>query len=179
MATTSTRRSAALQVVIVGLSTFAWSAESSTWLICRTWRRSSFERSHRSIKKRSFPVLSQMLPDQVQRKAIDERGGAFFAGAYRHGPMEESPGSVQLAARGLGRYRSWRTTFVSEFLSVLYDQEAKLHRYSGNEPLPISCTPKSCNSPHIAGVFPPCCERYSTLHPSGQSSSAAVCILGS
>ncbi|CAE7301804.1 unnamed protein product [Symbiodinium sp. CCMP2456] len=84
--------------------------------------------------------LAFNLPDQGQRKAANERGSAFFAGAYRHGGITRLrsschswPWSIQAIARYI-QQKVPENVFTS--FAVLCDQEAEPHRDSGNEPVP-------------------------------------------
>ena len=84
--------------------------------------------------------LAFYLPDQGQHKAAGERGSAFFAGAYRHGGITRLrascrswPWSIQAITRYIQQITP-ETVFTS--FAILYDQEAKPHRDSGNEATP-------------------------------------------
>ncbi|CAE7846640.1 unnamed protein product, partial [Symbiodinium sp. KB8] len=84
--------------------------------------------------------LAFYLPDQGQHKAAGERGSAFFAGAYRHGGITRLrsscrswPWSIQAITKYI-RYKVPETVFTS--FAILYDQEAKPHRDSGNDATP-------------------------------------------
>ena len=84
--------------------------------------------------------LAFYLPDQGQHKAAGERGSAFFAGAYRHGGItrlrsscRSRPWSIQAITKYI-RYKVPETVFTS--FAILYDQEAKPHRDSGNDATP-------------------------------------------
>ncbi|CAE7754369.1 unnamed protein product, partial [Symbiodinium microadriaticum] len=81
--------------------------------------------------------LAFYLPNQGQHKAAGERGSAFFAGAYRHegitrlrSSCRSRPRSIQAVTRYI-QQKSPGTVFMS--FAILYDQEAKPHRDSGNE----------------------------------------------
>ena len=84
--------------------------------------------------------LAFYLPNQGQHKAAGERGSAFFAGAYRHegitrlrSSCRSRPRSIQAVTRYI-QQKSPGTVFMS--FAILYDQEAKPHRDSGNEVTP-------------------------------------------
>ena len=87
--------------------------------------------------------LAFYLPDQGnqgQHKAAGERGSAFFAGAYRHGGIARLrascrswPWSIQAITKYI-QQKTPETVFTS--FAILYDQEAKPHRDSGNEATP-------------------------------------------
>ena len=84
--------------------------------------------------------LAFYLPDQGQHKAAGERGSAFFAGAYRHGGITRLrsscrswPWSIQAITKYI-QQKVPETVFTS--FAILYDQEAKPHRDSGNDATP-------------------------------------------
>ncbi|CAE7939385.1 unnamed protein product [Symbiodinium necroappetens] len=84
--------------------------------------------------------LAFYLPNQGQHKAAGERGSAFFAGAYRHGGITRLrssyrswPWSIQAVTRYI-QQKVPGNVFTS--FAILYDQEAKPHRDSGNEATP-------------------------------------------
>ena len=84
--------------------------------------------------------LAFYLPDQGQHKAAGERGSYFFAGAYRHGGITRLrascrswPWSIQAITKYI-QQKTPETVFTS--FAILYDQEAKPHRDSGNEATP-------------------------------------------
>ena len=84
--------------------------------------------------------LAFYLPDQGQHKAAGDRGSAFFAGAYRHGGITRLrsscrswPWSIQAITKYI-KHKVPETVFTS--LAILYDQEARPHRDSGNDATP-------------------------------------------
>ncbi|CAE7938879.1 unnamed protein product, partial [Symbiodinium necroappetens] len=84
--------------------------------------------------------LAFYLPDQGQHKAAGERGRAFFAGAYRHGGITRLrascrswPWSIQAITKYI-QQKVPEVVFTS--FAILYDQEAKPHRDSGNDATP-------------------------------------------
>ena len=84
--------------------------------------------------------LAFYLPDQGQHKAAGERGSAFFAGAYRHGGITRLrascrswPWSIQAITKYI-QQKVPETVFTS--FAILYDQEARPHRDSGNDATP-------------------------------------------
>ncbi|CAE7775319.1 unnamed protein product [Symbiodinium microadriaticum] len=80
-----------------------------------------------SLSREEIMQLAFYLPDQGQHKAAGERGSAFFAGAYPIGTESEAITKyIQQKAPG--------TVFTS--FAILYDQEAKPHRDSGNDATP-------------------------------------------
>ena len=94
----------------------------------------------RSLKSSSPRRRRSYLPDQGQHKAAGERGSAFFAGAYRHGGITRLrsscrswPWSIQAITKYI-RHKVPETVFTS--FAILYDQEAKPHRDSGNDATP-------------------------------------------
>ena len=84
--------------------------------------------------------LAFYLPDQGQHKAAGERGSAFFAGAYRHGGitrLRSSCRSWPWSIQAITRYIQQKASgIVFTSFAILYDQEAKPHRDSGNEATP-------------------------------------------
>ena len=92
------------------------------------------------ILREEIMQLAFYLPDQGQHKAVGERGSAFFAGAYRHGGITRLrsscrswPWSIQAITKYI-RHMVPEAVFTS--LALLYDQEAKPHRDSGNDATP-------------------------------------------
>ncbi|CAE7857329.1 unnamed protein product, partial [Symbiodinium necroappetens] len=84
--------------------------------------------------------LAFYLPNQGQHKAAGKRGSAFFAGAYRHGGITRLrssclswPWSIQAITRYI-QQKVPEIVFTS--FGILYDQEARPHRDSGNEAVP-------------------------------------------
>ena len=84
--------------------------------------------------------LAFYLPDQGQHKAAGDRGSAFFAGAYRHGGITRLrsscrswPWSIQAITKYI-KHKVPETVFTS--FAILYDQEARPHRDSGNDATP-------------------------------------------
>ena len=75
--------------------------------------------------------LAFYLPDQGQHKAAGERGSAFFA--RLRSSCRSWPWSIQAITKYI-RYKAPETVFTS--FAILYDQEAKPHRDSGNDATP-------------------------------------------
>ena len=92
------------------------------------------------VLREEIMQLAFYLPDQGQHKAAGERGSAFFAGAYRHGGITRLrsscrswPWSIQAITKYI-QQKVPETVFTS--FAILYDQEAKPHRDSGNDATP-------------------------------------------
>ncbi|CAE7892640.1 unnamed protein product, partial [Symbiodinium sp. KB8] len=106
---------------------------------CHYFNSRSLKSSWRRRLHSYMLQLAFYLPDQGQHKAAGERGSAFFAGAYRHGGitrLRSSCRSWPWSIQAITRYIQQKASgIVFTSFAILYDQEAKPHRDSGNDPL--------------------------------------------